>query len=106
MTTLVGLLAGTLTTGCFLPQLARSWRTRSTEDLSWLYLVLLSVGIALWMTYGLLNSDLAVTLTNFFSLLMVLGLMGIKTLGDRTPTADTVDGSPSPREPTRSTLKP
>lgn len=32
--TLLGLLAGTLTTLSFAPQVVRTWRTRSTDDIS------------------------------------------------------------------------
>jgi MtN3 and saliva related transmembrane protein len=106
VTTTIGLLAGALTTGCWLPQLVRSWRTRSTEDLSWLYLMLLSAGVALWTAYGVLNADLAVTLTNAFSLVLLAGLAGIKTLGDRAPREEAPDGSPSSHDPGRSTLHP
>ena len=48
----LGLVAGALTTGCWLPQLLKSWRTRSTTDFSWLYLAVFRTGIALWMIYG------------------------------------------------------
>jgi MtN3 and saliva related transmembrane protein len=44
MTTTIGLLAGVLTAGCWLPQLRRSWRTRSTTDISWTYLTVLTTG--------------------------------------------------------------
>lgn len=98
MITALGLLAGALTTGCWLPQLVRSWRTRSTEDLSWLYLGLLGVGIALWSVYGVLRSDLAVILTNVLSLTLLLGLVAIKAMGDRT-------GRGSLQDPHGSTLE-
>jgi MtN3 and saliva related transmembrane protein len=98
VTTALGLLAGALTTGCWLPQLVRSWRTRSTGDLSWLYLVLLGVGVALWSVYGVLRSDLAVILTNVSSLTLLLGLVAIKAMGERT-------GRGSLRDPHRSTLE-
>ena len=45
MTTLLGLAAGVLTTSCWAPQLLRSYRTRSTADISWLYLGVLGAGM-------------------------------------------------------------
>src|SRR3954451_15878723 len=58
ITTLIGLLAATCTTGSFLPQVIRAWRTRSTRDVSALMFVLLVTGNALWLLYGALIGDL------------------------------------------------
>lgn len=60
----LGVLAGSLTTGCWLPQLARSWRTRSVGDVSWVYLLALASGVALWVVYGATQGDLPIVLTN------------------------------------------
>ncbi|MFF5227804.1 SemiSWEET family sugar transporter [Dactylosporangium sp. NPDC000521] len=60
----LGVLAGILTTGCWLPQLARSWRTRSVGDISWFYLLALASGVALWVAYGASQGDLPIVLTN------------------------------------------
>ena len=64
MSTTIGLLAGVLTTGCWLPQLLRSWRNRSTSDISWTYLAVLTAGVGLWIVYGALTADVAVVTTN------------------------------------------
>ena len=68
-TTLLGISAGALTTGCWVPQLARSLRTRSTADLSWGYLLVLLAGIALWFAYGVALSDPVIVVTNGLSLM-------------------------------------
>jgi MtN3 and saliva related transmembrane protein len=60
----LGVLAGVLTTGCWLPQLVRSWRTRSVGDISWVYLLALASGVALWAVYGAAQGDLPIVLTN------------------------------------------
>ncbi|GGW86175.1 SemiSWEET transporter [Streptomyces caelestis] len=74
----LGLVAGALTTCCWLPQLFRSWRTRSTTDLSWLYLAVFGAGIALWLMYGVLRRDLAIAVTNALTLTLTLGVGGLK----------------------------
>jgi MtN3 and saliva related transmembrane protein len=61
---MLGVLAGILTTGCWLPQLVRSWRTRSVGDISWVYLLALASGVALWVGYGAAQRDLPIVLTN------------------------------------------
>ena len=71
--TLIGLLAATLTTGSFLPQVIRAWRTRSTRDVSAWMFVLLVTGNALWLVYGTLIGDLPLVIAN----LVTLGLVGI-----------------------------
>ena len=60
----LGVLAGILTTGCWLPQLVRSWRTKSVGDISWVYLLALASGVALWVVYGASQGDLPIVLTN------------------------------------------
>ncbi len=79
---IVGLLAGLLTTTSWLPQLARSWRTRSTRDLSWGYLVVLAAGVALWLVYGVLRVDFPLVLTNVITLSFVVSIIVIKAIVD------------------------
>ena len=76
--TVMGLVAGVLTTGCWVPQMARSWRTRSTRDFSWLYLVVLTVGVSLWAVYGILREDPAVIVANAVTVCFLLFLVAIK----------------------------
>ncbi|GAB2809602.1 hypothetical protein GCM10022221_03720 [Actinocorallia aurea] len=96
--TSLGLLAGALTTGCWLPQLLRSWRTRSTDDISWTYLALLGSGIALWLAYGLMSADLALIAANGITLLFITAIAGMKSRETARPdvaepSADTLTGS-------------
>lgn len=60
----LGYVAGFLTVASFLPQVARTWRTKQTKDLSVVTFVLLIAAGALWITYGVLQSDRPVILTN------------------------------------------
>ena len=57
-------LAGFLSVASFLPQVVRTWRTKQTKDLSVVTFVLLITAGALWITYGVLESDRPVILTN------------------------------------------
>ncbi len=68
--TLLGLFAGFLTTVSFLPQVVKTWRSRSARDISLGMFLILVSGVALWLIYGLLIKDLAVILTNAFTLVM------------------------------------
>lgn len=84
--TALGLIAGLLTTICWIPQLVRSLRTRSTGDLSWGYLLALTAGVALWMVYGILRLDLAILVSNLFGLACLGTLIVIKALPGRPAT--------------------
>ena len=75
---LVGLLAGALTTGCWLPQLVRSFRTRNTDSFSWAYLITISTGVALWFAYGLIRADVDIILPNLISFLFTVSLTVLK----------------------------
>jgi MtN3 and saliva related transmembrane protein len=69
--TWLGLLAGTLTTLSFLPQLLKAWKSRSTHDISIGMFSLLAVGIALWIVYGVITSDVPVIAANSVTLVFV-----------------------------------
>ena len=67
---ILGLIAGTLTTISFLPQVIKTWKLKETKDLSlWMY-ILACTGILLWLSYGLLIKDLPLILAN--SVVLVL----------------------------------
>jgi len=76
--TILGLVAGTLTTLSFLPQLLKAWKSRSTHDISIGMFSLLAAGIALWITYGVVTSDLPVIVANVVSLVLVSLILALK----------------------------
>ena len=62
--TLIGLGAAFCTTVAFLPQVIRTWRTRSTRDLSLPMFLIFTTGILLWLIYGLATRDIPLILAN------------------------------------------
>ncbi|MBA7582932.1 hypothetical protein ES708_24870 [subsurface metagenome] len=60
----IGFISAILTTSAFLPQAIKTWRTRSTEDLSPMMFALFFLGIIGWLIYGILRSDLPMILAN------------------------------------------
>jgi MtN3 and saliva related transmembrane protein len=75
----LGLLAGVLTTAAWLPQLARTWRSRSADDLSWHYLTVFAAGVFLWLLYGALTRNLPVLAANAVTMILVGLLLGLKS---------------------------
>ena len=76
----LGFLAGTLTALAFLPQVIKTWRTRSTGDLSVAMLLAQSSGVALWIVYGVAIDSLPIILANTVTLTFTLILLAFKTL--------------------------
>jgi len=77
-TTLIGLVAATLTTISFLPQVIKSWKTRSAKDLSLGMFVTFCAGVLLWLIYGLLNRDLPIILSNAVTFVLALAILILK----------------------------
>ncbi len=75
---LIGLVAAVLATLAFLPQVVQTLRSGSTAGLSLPMLVVMTVGVALWLVYGLGLGQLPVILANGATLLLVTLLLGLK----------------------------
>ncbi len=74
----LGFLAGLLTTAAFLPQAIRSWRTRSTADLSLAAILVFVAGISLWVAYGIVLRSPPLIFWNVVTLVINLGILGAK----------------------------
>jgi MtN3 and saliva related transmembrane protein len=49
----LGLAAGALTTISFLPQVIKTWKSKSAKDLSFGMFGIFSLGVLLWLIYGI-----------------------------------------------------
>ena len=58
--TILGLVAACFSTAGFVPQVVKTWRSRSSADLSLGMYVLLASGSGLWLTYGIALRDLPI----------------------------------------------
>ncbi len=74
----LGLIAGSLTTIAFVPQAAKTWRTRSAGDFSLPMLLLFVTGVALWLAYGIALGAWPVALANAVTLLLSASILAIK----------------------------
>jgi len=68
--TAIGLLAGALTTVAFVPQVLKTWHTRSTTDISLGMFLILVAGIIAWLIYGAMIRDIPLVLANAVTLLL------------------------------------
>lgn len=78
MPTTLGLVAGTLTTAAFVPQVLKTWRTRSAGDISFGMFAIFSAGVLLWMIYGLMIESAPVVLANGITLVLALAMLVFK----------------------------
>ncbi|OUL27662.1 hypothetical protein BV372_25465 [Nostoc sp. T09] len=76
--TILGLLAATLTTVAFLPQMFQTWRTKSAKDVSYVMLITFSSGLFLWLIYGIYLKALPIILANSVSLFFNLIILSLK----------------------------
>ncbi|HWW88506.1 MAG TPA: SemiSWEET transporter [Vicinamibacterales bacterium] len=74
----IGFIAGTLTALAFLPQVLKTWRTRSSGDLSIGMLLAQSLGVFLWLFYGMAIRSWPVVMSNSVTLTLTLILLACK----------------------------
>ena len=85
--TLLGLIAGSLTTLAFVPQVLKTWRTKSGNDISLGMFLLFSTGVLLWLIYGILIDALPVILANGLTLLLSVAILLLKLRYRHLPLA-------------------
>ncbi|WP_069791895.1 SemiSWEET transporter [Cyanobacterium sp. IPPAS B-1200] len=76
--TIVGLMAGTLTTISFLPQALKTWRSKSAKDISLAMFLCFCIGVILWIIYGFFVKDIPVLLTNLVTLILAGSILFFK----------------------------
>jgi MtN3 and saliva related transmembrane protein len=75
---LLGIVAGTLTTISFIPQVFRIVQTRSAHDISWGMFTVFATGTALWFAWGIAQGAMPVIVANFITLVLSLVIMLLK----------------------------
>lgn len=76
--TLIGFLAGTLTTLSFVPQVLKSYRTKRCDDLSAGMLLAFTSGVVLWLVYGLFLHSAPIISANAVTLALLAVILVMK----------------------------
>lgn len=79
---LIGYPAAILTTAAFVPQAWKSWRTRDLSGISLPMYTLFSLGVALWLVYGVLIGSPPIIAANSITLALAAVVLWLK-LNDR-----------------------
>lgn len=74
----LGLAAGALTTVSFVPQVIKIWRTKSGNDVSYGMFLLFSLGVLLWLLYGLALGAAPIIIANGITLVLALIVIALK----------------------------
>ena len=75
---LIGFLATVITTIAFLPQVIKTWRSKSTKDVSLQMLILFCTGVFLWLVYGFYIKALPIIVANALILMLNLIILFLK----------------------------
>lgn len=76
--TTLGLAAGILTTIAYLPQVIKTWKSKSAKDLSWSMLIVLCIGIVLWLVYGISVRDVPIIAANVVTFMLASIILILK----------------------------
>lgn len=77
-TTTIGFVAALLTTVAFLPQALKVWQTRSAKDVSLGMYMLFTLGVALWLIYGVLLNSWPIIVSNLVTLVLAGVVLAMK----------------------------
>jgi MtN3 and saliva related transmembrane protein len=78
LVSVIGTAAACCTTGAYIPQVVKTWRTRSAADISSHMFAIMALGTALWLAYGLFKTDWAIIGANTVSLLLTSSILLLK----------------------------
>lgn len=76
--TIIGHVAAVLTTVSFLPQAIQTIKTKETEGISIYMYSLFTVGVAMWLAYGIYYQILPIILANSFTIIFAIIILTYK----------------------------
>ncbi len=83
MIEVIGYTAGALTTLAFVPQVVQIYRTKSVKDVSLAMFLLFTLGVALWLGYGIMTHSFPVVAANAITLMLSFVILYFKWKYDR-----------------------
>ncbi len=77
---ITGYLAGFVLAIALVPQVWKSWKTKSTADVSLLWSLIYTFGLALFLVYGIGIRQMPVIVMNTFEILLAIALVIAKLI--------------------------
>lgn len=75
---IIGLLAATCTTVSFVPQAVKLIKTKDTKGISFLMYLIFTIGIFLWLLYGIFIKDLPIIVANSITFALAFTILSLK----------------------------
>jgi len=75
---LFGFLAAFLTTLAFLPQLYKTWKSKSADDVSLIMLILFIAGLICWIIYGVKINSIPILVANIITFIFNFSILILK----------------------------
>jgi len=76
--TIIGLIAAACTTFSFLPQAIKVIKTKQTKDLSLGMYSIFTLGVLLWLIYGIFVKDIPLIIANIITLVFATTILIMK----------------------------
>jgi MtN3 and saliva related transmembrane protein len=67
---ILGYIAGSISSITFLPQVIKTYKSKSAKDISLPMFLLVTLSVILWLAYGIIIKDLPIIFTNGCVLIM------------------------------------
>ena len=78
LTDVLGYVAGALTTIALIPQAWRSFRTKDVSGISLRMYCIFTLGVAIWLAYGIVLGETPMILANSVSLVLACAVLAMK----------------------------
>ncbi|HWJ25259.1 MAG TPA: SemiSWEET transporter [Flavisolibacter sp.] len=75
---ILGMTAGSITAITFLPQVIKTWKTKSAGDISMLMFTFATISVIMWLVYGIILKALPIIYTNSLVLINSLIMLYFK----------------------------
>lgn len=75
---IIGLIAAVLTTSAFVPQVYKTWKTKSAGNISLTMYIAMFIGILLWLVYGIHINSIAMIVANIVTAILTFIILVFK----------------------------
>lgn len=75
---ILGLVAGTLSCITFVPQIFKTWQSKSVKDISVMSFTIVVISTLIWLVYGIIKNLPSVILTNIIVFLSAVIMLVLK----------------------------
>lgn len=75
---IIGLVAAVLTTSAYVPQVYKTWKTKSAGNISLTMYLAMFIGIILWLIYGIYLNSFAMVVANIITAILTLVIIVFK----------------------------